>query len=164
MKTAIQGKDKILLFRLLKDEKTADAAKLALQTEHNWNYSRDTNITQTKDGAVVSAGGLETKLDIDAVSTRDEINKMLKESVIKGEKLEVWEIDLAGEKQEEKYPALYAQGNLESWELPSNVEDLETFSTSMSIDGVPVEGFATLTAAQEEEIAYAFRDTTKVAE
>lgn len=159
---AIQGKEKILLFRLLRDEEKENAAKLALQTEHSWNYTRNTNTTQTKDGPVVSAGGLEITLDIDAVSSRDDVNKMLKESVVKGLKLEVWEIDLGGEKQEEKYPAVYARGNLDSWEVPANVEDLETFSTTMNIDGEPKEGYATLTAEQEEEIAYAFRDTDKV--
>ena len=152
------GKNKILMFRKLGD-KTA-AAKLALQTEHKWKYERKNDSTATKDGSVVSDKGLEVTLSIEAVTSRDNINKMLKNSVVNGEKLEVWEIDLAGEKQGEKYPALYAQGALSSWEVPDNVEDLETLSTEMTIEGKPVEGYATLTASQVEEINYAFKDTT----
>ena len=152
------GKNKILMFRKLGD-KTA-AAKLALQTEHKWKYERKNDSTATKDGSVVSDKGLEVTLSIEAVTSRDDINKMLKNSVVNGEKLEVWEIDLAGEKQGEKYPALYAQGALSSWEVPDNVEDLETLSTEMTIEGKPVEGYATLTASQVEEINYAFKDTT----
>lgn len=152
------GKNKILMFRKLGD-KTA-AAKLALQTEHKWKYERKNDSTATKDGSVVSDKGLEVTLSIEAVTSRDDVNKMLKKSVVDGEKLEVWEIDLAGEKQGEKYPALYAQGALSSWEVPDNVEDLETLSTEMTIEGKPVEGYATLTASQVEEINYAFKDTT----
>lgn len=152
------GKNKILMFRKLGD-KTA-AAKLALQTEHKWKYERKNDSTATKDGSVVSDKGLEVTLSIEAVATRDELNLMLKDSVVNGYKLEVWEIDLAGVKQGEKYPALYAQGSLNSWEVPDNVEDLETLSTEMTIEGKPVEGYATLTAGQIEEINYAFEDTT----
>lgn len=99
-------------------------------------------------------------MSIEAVTSRDDVNKMLKNSVVNGEKLEVWEIDLAGEKRDQKYPALYARGALSSWEVPDNVEDLETLSTEMTIEGKPVEGYATLTASQVEEINYAFKDTT----
>ena len=152
------GKNKILMFRKLGD-KTA-AAKLALQTEHKWKYERKNDTTATKDGSVVSDKGLEVTLSIEAVTSRDDVNKMLKNSVVNGEKLELWEIDLAGEKQGEKYPALYAKGALSSWEVPDNVEDLETLSTEMTIEGKPVEGYATLTNSQISEINYAFNDTT----
>ncbi len=87
---------------------------------------------------------------------------MLKDSVVNGDKLEVWEIDLAGQKSGAKYPALYGQGKLSNWEVPANVEDLETISTEMTIDGKPAEGFATLTAEQEAAIQYAFADTTAI--
>ena len=152
------GKNKILMFRKLGD-KTA-AAKLALQTEHKWKYERKNDTTATKDGSVVSDKGLEVTLSIEAVTSRDDVNKMLKNSVVNGEKLEVWEIDLAGDNQGEKYPALYAKGALSSWEVPDNVEDLETLSTEMTIEGKPVEGYATLTNSQISEINYAFNDTT----
>ena len=155
------GKNKILMFRKLGD-KTA-AAKLALQTEHTWKYERSTDSEKTKDGAVVTDGGLEVTLSIEAVTSNDDVNKMLKNAVVNGDKLEVWEVDLAGTKQGEKYPAIYAQGALSSWEVPDNVEDLETLSTEMTIEGKPVEGYATLTASQVAEINYAFKDTTATA-
>lgn len=157
---ANRGKDKILMFRKLGD-KTA-AAKLALQTEHKWKNERKNDTTSTKDGSIISDKGLEVTLSIEAVATRDELNSMLKDSVVNGYKLEVWEIDLGGEKQGEKYPALYAQGSLNSWEVPANVEDLETISTEMAIEGKPVAGYATLSDAQIAEINYTFADTTEI--
>nr|WP_205397280.1 phage major tail protein, TP901-1 family [Streptococcus lutetiensis] len=157
---ANRGKDKILMFRKLGD-RTA-AAKLALQTEHKWKYERKNDSKKTKDGAVNSDKGLEVVLSIEAVATRDELNLMLKDSVVNGYKLEVWEIDLAGTKQGNKYPALYAQGSLNSWEVPDNVEELETISTEMAIEGKPVDGYATLSDVQIAEINYTFADTTEI--
>lgn len=157
---AAYGKDKILMFRKLGD-KTA-AAKLALQIEHKIKYERESDAKKTKDGVVNAVGGLEVTMEIEAVTTRDPLNKMLKDSVVEGFKLEVWEIDLAGEKQSGKYPALYMQGSLATWEVPSNVNDLETLSTEFKVDGKPQEGYATLTAEQAEEIAYAFQDVTAI--
>lgn len=155
------GKDRILMFRKLGDKNAA--AKLALQTEHSWNYERSNEATKTKDGAVVSDGGLEVTLQIEAVASRDELNKMLLDSVLNGDKLEVWDIDLAGVKDKSgKYPAKYAQGSLSNWEVPANVEELATISTEMAIDGKPVDGYATLTAEQQEAIRYAFQDTTAI--
>lgn len=161
MLTPEYGKDKILMFRKL-GEKSA-AAKLALQTEHKWEFTRKGDSTATKDGAINSDGSLETKLTIDAVSTRDPLNEMLRDSVVDGFKLEVWEIDLAGAKDETgKYPAKYAIGSLNKWEVPENVEDLTTLSSEMAIDGKPQDGYATLTAEQEQQIMYAFKDVTAI--
>ncbi|SNU09751.1 phage major tail protein, TP901-1 family [Streptococcus equinus] len=157
---ANRGKDKILMFRKLGDRSAA--AKLALQTEHKWKYERKNDSTATKDGSVNSDKGLEVTLSIEAVSTRDELNTMLKDSVVNGYNLEVWEIDLAGEKQGDKYPAVYAQGSLNSWEVPDDVEGLETVSTEMAIEGKPVDGYATLSDAQIAEINYTFADTTEI--
>ncbi|WP_242258100.1 phage major tail protein, TP901-1 family [Streptococcus thoraltensis] len=155
------GKDKVLMFRKLGD-KTA-AAKLALQTEHKWEYERSSDASPTKDGAINSDGGLETKLSIEAVSSRDNVNKLLKDSVVDGFKLEVWEIDLAGAPDSSgKLPAIYAIGSLNTWELPSNVEDLATVSAEMAIDGKPQAGFATVSKEQQEEIMYAFKDVTAI--
>jgi TP901-1 family phage major tail protein len=160
VKEAQLGKEKILMFRKFGD-KTA-AAKLALQTEHEWEYSRDADTTKTKDGAVVADGGLETKLSITAIGTKDELNEMLKKSVVDGYKVEVWEIDLSDKKSNGKYGALYAIGRLSSWKVPANVEELVEIESEMSVEGKPQAGEATLTAEQVKEIQYTFQDTTAI--
>lgn len=160
VKEAQLGKEKILMFRKFGD-KTA-AAKLALQTEHEWEYSRDADTTKTKDGAVVADGGLETKLSITAIGTKDELNEMLKKSVVDGYKVEVWEIDLSDKKSNGKYGALYAIGRLSSWKVPANVEELVEIESDMSVEGKPQAGEATLTAEQVKEIQYTFQDTTAI--
>lgn len=160
MTEAINGKDRILMFRVKGDRKAA--AKLSLQTEHTWKYERKTESTKTKDGAVVSDGGLEVTLEIKGISSRDELNVMLANSVIQGQQIEIWDIDLAGQKQGKKYPAKYAIGQLSSWEVPANVEELSEISTEASIIGVPVDGYATLTDEQAAAVQYVFADTAAI--
>ena len=157
---AIYGKDKILMFRLLEKATKEKATKLALQTEHTLSYENNVDTTQTKDGAVTSNGGTEVTLEINAIASHDDVNEMLKKSVIEHKELECWEVDLSEPTEDGKYPAKYMQGKLENWESPANVEELTEISTTMKIDGIPQDGFATISKEQEKAILYAFRDVT----
>ncbi len=155
---AKKGKDKILMFRLLKESSKKNAAKLALQIEHEWEYSRDAETTQTKDGSITVSKGVEVTLSISGLASSDDTNKMLKQSVIDGEMLEVWEIDLSEKDSSGKNKALYARGRLNSWSVPANVEDFEELETEMTIEGIPVEGYVTLSEEQQNAIQYTFAD------
>lgn len=159
-KQPIRGKDKVLYFRLLKDAARNKAARLALQTEHEWSYERDNEVVQTKDGGIVQGGALEVTLEINAISTRDELNKMLLKAVQEGLKVEVWEVDISDKREGNTYGAKYAIGELNEWSLPANVEELEELSTSMAIDGQPLDGVVSLTAEEVETIkaVYDFKD------
>ena len=159
--TALHGKDFILAFRLLSEAETKSGIKLAYQIEHTISKSRSTDVTQTKDGPLVSSGGIERTIEITAISTKDELNLMLEKSVDDGETLEIWEIDLSS-KDNDEYDALYMRGKLTDWETPRNVEDYVEITTEAVIEGTPKPGKVTLTAEQEQEIAYAFRNLEPV--
>lgn len=152
----IFGKNRVLYFRKLGDAEAG--AKLAMQTEHTWSYERSIDSTQTKDGAVSSDGGLETTLEINALSSNDEVNRLLKDSVVEGFKLEVWDVDLTQPESENQFPATYAQGLLDSWEIPAPNDGPVEISTSMIVDAKPVEGKVTVTKEDQAAIQYAFKD------
>lgn len=157
----MQGKNRILLFRLLKNQ-NADAAKLVFQTEHTFSYSRSLDRIVTKDGTIVKVGELEAEVSIDAIQAKkDPTSTMLQEAAIKGEKLELWEVSVDEDlkNEEGKYPAVYAQGYLDSWEPASPAEDEATVSSNFIVELEPQFGFATLTEEQEEVVQYAFKDT-----
>lgn len=159
----IFGRQKVLLFRRLADkDKGSAATKLVFQTEHTFTYSRDLDKIQTKDGSVVKVGGLDAEVPIEALQAKDDPTaKMLKDSVIKGEKLELWEVTIDEDlKEESKYPAVYCQGYLDSWEVGANVEDESTVSTTFTVDLVPQEGMTAITEDQEQAIQYAFTEAT----
>ncbi|WP_313428036.1 phage major tail protein, TP901-1 family [Siminovitchia terrae] len=158
------GKNKILLFRKLEDQ-NKEAAKLAFQTEHTFTYSRELEALVTKDGRVIQVGGLEAEVEVNAIQAKDDpLGKMLQEAVIKGEKLELWEVTVDEDLKdsEGKYPAVYAQGYLSEWEDPANAEENVTISSTFTVELEPQFGRATLTAEQEQAVQYAFKDTTTV--
>ncbi len=162
---AQRGKDHILMVRLLEEATKKQAARLALQIEHSWSYSRSNTATETKDGTINAPGGLATTLNLTAISTNDDVNKMLKQSVIEGKKVEFWDIDLSSyDESTKKCKAVYAQGSLESWEIPKPVADYINISTTANIDGTPQEGEVTLDPTQVDQILYAFRDITAYTE
>lgn len=162
MVSPILGKDKVLKFRLLEEAEQKKAAKLALQVEHTITYDTNSDSQQTKDGPVNYSGGLTSAIELTAVSTRDEVNEMLRRSVVEGKVLEVWEIDLGAETSDGKYPAKYGQGILSEWEEPANVEEAAQFTTTLNIDGFLQEGTVQMSADELEEIQYAFRGTDAV--
>jgi hypothetical protein len=92
----------------------------------------------------------------------DDVNKFLEDAAKNSKLLEVWDINLADKQADGKYGAKYGQGYLQSWEVPAEVGKLTTIKTTMNIDQLPVDGTATVTADQQNEIQYAFADTTKV--
>ncbi|MGX2944220.1 phage major tail protein, TP901-1 family [Enterococcus alishanensis] len=158
--TAVQGKDRILLVRRLDEATTTDAKKPLYQIEHEWDYSRSNDAQQTKDGSVSTVGGLEVTLSLNGLASRDDENMYMKKSVEDGAMMEFWDVDLKGEQKDGKYPATYARGYVNSWTLPANVEDLVEIETEATIEGKPVDGFATVANAVVEEAQYVFADTT----
>lgn len=165
-KGMLQGKNKILLFRNLKNTEET-AAKLSFQTGHSFSLSRDGDSIATKDGSIVKLGELEGEVSsIEAVQAKgDPVAKMLLDSVIDGDKLEVWEVTVDEDlKEGETYPAIYAQGYLTSWETESPVEDEASYSGDFLVELAPQFGMATLTEEQQEAVQYAFRDTTAIVE
>ena len=162
----LEGKNKILLFRLLSESDTS-AAKLAFQTDHTFTLNRDMDSITTKDGRVVKLGELEAEVTgIEAVQSKgDPTAAMLQGSVLDGEKLELWEVTVDEDlKEDDKYPAMYARGYLTGWEESASAEDEATYSGDFVIELVPQFGFATLTEEQQEAVQYAFSDTIAGAE
>lgn len=156
----MQGKNRILLFRVLGDA-TENAVKLLFQTEHTFSFSRSLDSIVTKDGNKIKVGSLESSVSISAIQAKkDPLAATLRNTVIKGLKLELWEVSVDEDlKEGDKYPAVYAQGYLDSWEMPAGAEDEATISSNFIVELEPQFGMATLSAAQEESAQYAFRDT-----
>lgn len=159
-----QGKNVFLMFRRIADQNKEDAKRLVFQTSHTFDMSRSNDAVATKDGTLFRVGALESSFSIEAIqSTNDPTYTMLRNAVKKGEKLEIWEITFEEDMKDEegKYPAVYAQGYLESWSTPNDVEGESTISTTFNVELEPQDGFATVTDEIAEMAQYAFRDTLK---
>lgn len=157
----IDGKNKILLFRELSKQSTENATKLVFQTDHTFSFSRDLERITTKDGTVIKVGELESEVGIEAIQAkRDPVANFLRAAAIRGKKLEIWEVSVDEDLEEDgKYPAIYAQGFLDSWEGSAGAEDEAEISSNFIVELEPQFGMATLTEEQQEAIQYAFIDT-----
>src|SRR5690625_5210651 len=156
----LQGKNKILLFRNMKNQ-SENAAKLVFQTEHTFSYSRELDAITTKDGKVIKVGELESEVEINAIQAKkDPVAEMLRDAVIDGERLELWEVNIDLEVEEDgKYPAVYCHGFLERWQPASSTDDEAEISSTFKVDLKAQFGMATMTEEQKEAAQYAFRDT-----
>ena len=143
MPIAKKGIDSILLFRVLKDAQTAEGAKLAFQTEHSTEKSRDTNTVQTKDGVLQSVGGIEVSLSATTImSEGDELIKKLENAMDKGELVEIWEIEKNAKQVGGKYEATYYQAYITSFNKTKNSEDLVELELEFAVNGVGAKGYA----------------------
>lgn len=160
----LEGKNRFLLFRLLSEQENKDGIKLVFQTGHTFSMSRSIDKVTTKDGSINKKGELETEVTIDAIQAKDDpVGDMLRDSVYNGEELEIWEVtydeDLKNE--EGKYPAVYAQGDLENWEWTADAEDDATISSTFFVNLKPQFGFTALPEDIEDAVQYAFKEVMR---
>ena len=158
--TAKQGKDIILLYRVLSKASKEAAWKLAFQTEHSNEKTRDYNTTATKDGIIGSLAAIEYSLSATSIAANgdphlDEMDKAFDD----GEIIEVWEIDKAEKGSDGKYKAKYLRAYLTSFSYEPNSEDALELSLEFGVFGKPQKGQATLTEEQANVVQYVFKDT-----
>ncbi len=158
--TAKQGKDIILLYRVLSKASKEAAWKLAFQTEHSNEKTRDYNTTATKDGPVGALAEVEYSLSATSIAANgdphlDEMDKAFDD----GEIIEVWEIDKAEKGSDGKYKAKYLRAYLTSFSYEPNSEDALELSLEFGVFGKPQKGQATLTEEQANVVQYVFKDT-----
>ena len=160
--TAKQGKDIILLYRVLSKASKEAAWKLAFQTEHSNEKTRDYNTTATKDGPVGALAEVEYSLSATSIAANgdphlDEMDKAFDD----GEIIEVWEIDKAEKGSDGKYKAKYLRAYLTSFSYEPNSEDALELSLEFGVFGKPQKGYATLTTEQANVVQYVFKDTVR---
>ena len=158
--TAKQGKDIILLYRVLSKASKEAAWKLAFQTEHSNEKTREYNTTATKDGIIGSLAAIEYSLSATSIAANgdphlDEMDKAFDDAEI----IEVWEIDKAEKGSDGKYKAKYLRAYLTSFSYEPNSEDALELSLEFGVFGKPQKGQATLTEEQANVVQYVFKDT-----
>ena len=142
---AKQGKDIILLYRLLSKATKEAAWKLAFQTEHSNEKTRDYNTTATKDGTIGSLAAIEYSLSATSIAANGDPH--------------LDEIDKAEKGSDGKYKAKYLRAYLTSFSYEPNSEDALELSLEFGVFGKPQKGQATLTEEQANVVQYVFKDT-----
>ena len=158
--TAKQGKDIILLYRVLSKASKEAAWKLAFQTEHSNEKTRDYNTTATKDGIIGSLAAIEYSLSATSIAANGDPHLgEMDDAMDNGDIIEVWEIDKAEKGSDGKYKAKYLRAYLTSFSYEPNSEDALELSLEFGVFGKPQKGQATLTEEQANVVQYVFKDT-----
>lgn len=162
---AKKGIDVILLYRFLKNTKTEEAWKMAFQEEHKIGLSRKTNATPTKDGNIQTLSAVEYDFSAKSIIAKGDTHvDDIKNGLINGDIIEIWEIDKAEVgtlTNANKYKATYYQGYVTSYTTTDNSEDSLELELEFGINGIGQPGYTALTADQSTTVQYVFKDTTQ---
>lgn len=164
--TAKQGKDIILLYRLLSKATEEAAWKMAFQEDHSNEKTRDYNTTATKDGTIGSLAAIEYSLSATSIAANGDPHlDEMDDAMDNGDIIEVWEIDRAEKgtdgENKDKYKAKYLRAYLTNFSYEPNSEDALELSMEFGVFGKPQKGYATLTDDQADVVQYVFKDTVK---
>ena len=161
---AVQGKQIIYLFRILKDAATADGTVLSFATENTYTKSKDSDSTVTKDGAIRTPGAAEVEISSTSILAKgDTMIDKLEAALDNDEIIEIWEANLAEpiDGNDNQFKGKYFQGYLTELEKSSSAEDAVECSLTFAVNGTGASGNVTVTAAQQEMANYVFTDTAK---
>ncbi len=162
---AVQGKKIVYLYRVLSKAATNEGAALAFTTENGNTISKDADSTATKDGSIRTPAVAEVEITATSILAQgDTLIDELKAALNSDELIEIWETNLAEpgtDTNAGKFKATYYQGYLTELEKSSNAEDMVEMSLTFGINGTGADGYATVSAEQQEVANYVFKDTTK---
>lgn len=161
---AVHGKKLVYLFRVKDDEATENGSVLAFTTENTISYSKDSDTTATKDGAITTPGEVEIELEATAILAKgDTMYGKLKAAMLDDKLIEIWEANLEepAEGGDNKFKGTYYQGYLTEFEKSSSAEDFVECSCTFAINGKGADGDVTVTTEQQAVADYVFKDTQK---
>lgn len=162
MAGAIQGSKIIYLYRLLEEQSTEDAFRLAFVTEDSISYSKDADSTVTKDGTIRTPSAVEIEKPVTCIlSQGDTAIDKLKGAMLNDKVVELWEANLAEPVtgQTNKFKGTYFQGYITSYEKTSNAEDMVEIQMTIGVNGKGADGNVTVDTSQQEDASYVFTDT-----
>lgn len=162
MAEAIQGSKIIYLYRLLEEQQTEDAFRLAFVTEDSISYSKDADSTVTKDGTIRTPSAVEIEKPLTCILSQGDTDiDKLKGAMLNDKIVELWEANLAEPvaNQSNKFKGTYFQGYITSFEKSSNAEDMVEIQMTIGVNGKGADGNVTVTASQQDDASYVFTDT-----
>ncbi len=160
--SAVAGTKLIYLYRLYSERATADGTRIALTTEDELSISADADSTATKDGSVRGASVAELEKTMTSLmDSDDEMIGKMKNALLNGELIELWEVNLEKPKTGNKYSGTYYQGYLTEYTASSPADGNVEVSMTIGINGKGADGDVTVPAGQQDDGQYTFVDTPK---
>lgn len=152
----LQGADTLIFIRKLSDAGTKNGALIPYQTEGEFDPSRDTDITQTKSGAIATKAALETDLSFSYIMNTSAASDALFDSLLDGDKVEIWVLYHERKNSAGQYFAFYMQGVVSELDNSNDADDNSTVEAKVAVDGTPQRGWTSLPEDVQAQVDYAF--------
>ncbi len=160
--SAVTGKNLVYLYRLASEATSVDGTRIAFTTEDELSISADADATATKDGSVRGASVPELEKTMTSLmDANDELLPKLKQAILDGSLIELWEVNLDKPKTGNKYSGTYYQGYLSEFTASSPADGNVEVSMTIGINGKGADGDVTVPAGQQDDGQYTFVDTPK---
>lgn len=157
MAEPIEGKRVLDFVRIPGTKGTKNAYPLPLVTGSDFDLSRDTDDTQTKDGVKYRVGQLTAEPKVTILDSDEDIVKVLEDALFNGTELEYWHVFVDKKNNGGLY---YAYNMLVKVTEMSQSNDSDDFSTQ-EITFTPTtnitRGYTPMPEGQEDLIDYVFR-------
>lgn len=153
----IMGKDVIVAVRPKHLANQMNAVILPWQTGSDYDPSKDSDTTATKDGSVSVDGQLETDFGVAVIDSDHVAVEILEDSLYNGTMLEIWRIKLGKRDTQNRAYSIYALGKVSEMDESADADDLSTIDVSFAIDGTPKRGYLTVPENVQAAIDYAFK-------
>lgn len=162
MAETVKGNKIVYLYRIF-ENRTSEAGDLfAFVTDNNRSVSKDADTTATKDGMIRTPGQAEVEITSTSLLKKGDTRiDAFEEAMLSDKLIECWEANLeeAGTGNN-KFKGRYYQGYITSFEKSSTADDHVEIDIEFGANGVGAAGEVTVTAAQQEQAAYVFADST----
>lgn len=162
--SAVTGKNLVYLYRLASEASSQDATRIAFTTEDELSISSDADATATKDGSVRGASVAELEKTCSSLMSNDDpMLPKLKNAILNGSLVEVWEanLDKPVANQTGKFEGTYYQAYLTEFTTSSPADGNVEVSMTFGINGKGADGNVTVSAGQQDDGQYTFVDTPK---
>ena len=153
----LQGIDTVGAFRKFSKAATEEAHIVPYQTGLSLDMQRDSNSTETKDGAQTVDGALQTDFEVDFQNHASVIADEMYDSLIDGDLMEGWIIFRKRKNATGQVFAWYLRATVSEDSNDNDADDASTRQVSFSVKGTPKRGWVTLPASVEEALDYVFR-------
>lgn len=163
---AIQGKRIVYLFRIASESTTTAGKRIPFVTEDSRTKSKDADSTATKDGSIRTPGTAEVEISTTLILSKgDEIVSKLEDAMDNDELIEIWEANLdepgTSEGSGNKFKGMYFQGYITEFEQTASAEDHVEVSLTFGINGSGKRGDVTVSAEEQEDANYLFKDSVQ---
>lgn len=157
MAEPIEGKRVLDFVRIPSEKGTKNAYPLPLITGSDFDFSRDTDDTQTKDGVKYRIGQLTAEPKVTILDSNEDIVKVLEDAMFNDKEIEYWHVFVDKKNSAGLYYAYNMIAKITEMSQSSDSDDFATQEITFTPMTEVTRGYTPMPEGQEALVDYVFR-------